>query len=50
MRMGVVEAVQEQQFGAIAVVLVVEDIKDVALEALDEYEGQEAERGGKSHE
>jgi segregation and condensation protein A len=39
MKMGAVQAVQEEQYGTIAIVLAVEDASQVSIDLRDEYDG-----------
>jgi len=42
MKIGAVEAVQEEGFGPIAIILVLDDVTGVALDTVDTYDGREA--------
>ena len=41
-KLGAIEAVQEEQLGPILIVLAVDDVRDVTIDLLDEYEGTSA--------
>ena len=41
-KLGAIEAVQEESLGPILIVLAVEDVRDVTIDLLDEYEGTPA--------
>ena len=38
-KLGAIEAVQEETLGPILIVLAVDDVRDVTIDLLDEYEG-----------
>lgn len=48
MKMQVVEAVQEERFGPILIVLAVDDVNAVSLGLIDDYEGISGENGAES--